>query len=387
MDATILLKFLETDDKMKKQNKVFTISAIIITFIIVGLVISINIISKVEATTYKIGVIAPLTGEAATYGLAAKAGLDFAVEELNIKGGVLGKKIELVYEDSMLDNKRAVSIMNKFVSVDDFDVVIVADGSGPTLAVAPIAEANKVLMIGTLGSTPELNEAGDYVFRTVPSDSAQAKEMARIVASLGLDNVALFYVNDAYGVGIKNKFEEDFSGRIVASESFEHESADFRTQLIKIKDADPEVMILVARKELPTILKQMKELNINLTIIGSETTKDADLIQKAGSAAEGMLSVYYAKAEDYVNYKDRFVQKTGKEVPVYSEYSYDGVMVLAKAIEKAGSFDVETIKSELYNIRYLGATGVVSFDESGEVKDKPFSIFKVKNGNFVEIEI
>src|SRR3989338_23935 len=255
---------------MKKRTTIFLIVLAFALFLVVTGCKE----SAKETKNLKIGVIAPLSGEAASYGLAAKEGLDFAVKEINNKGGIQGRSIELIYEDSQLDNKQAASIISKFVNVDKFNIVIVADGSGPTTTVAPVADATKTLIVATLASTPKLTTMGDYVFRTVPSDAYQGVKLAEFVEKKGFKTASIIYVNDAYGVGIKEVFTKKFSGKIVLTDSFENGDTDFRTQLTKIKNENPDVILIVARKELPNLLKQITDLKIRSVLLGSETTKD-----------------------------------------------------------------------------------------------------------------
>ncbi len=336
--------------------------------------------------TIDIGVIAPLTGEAASYGHAVKQGLDFAAAEINAEGGVLGRDIKLYYEDCPLDNKEAVSIMRKMVFADQYDIIIVGHGSGPTTAIAPIAEETETLLIATLASTPQLSDMGDYVFRTIPSDAYQGKELARIVEETGSDTAAILYANDAYGTGIRDVFKDNYGGEIVAQEAFTNGDTDFRTQLTKIKVKEPEAILLVVRNELPNVLNQIETLGIDSVLIGSETTKNQELIDASGGSAEGFYAVFFADTTDYAGYRDAFMTKYGKDPAGYSDYSYDALHVLAETMAISGTLSPTDIKEELYNIRFHGATGVIDFDENGDVIDKPFDLYQVRNGEFVVVQ-
>lgn len=366
------------------MKKIFT--ALIISLLLLVTACSQNPSGQITAeSVIKIGVIAPLTGEASSYGLAAKEGLDFAVKEINSKGGILGKKIQLDYEDSEFDNKKAVSIMNKFINVDNYDIVIVADGSGPTTAVAPMADQTNTLIMATLASTPQLSTMGDYVFRTVSSDTYQGTKMADFAEDKGYETAAILYANDAYGQGIRDVFKKEYSGEIISLEPFNNGDTDFKIQLAKIKDKEPELIVLAVRKELPNVLTQIKTLKIKSALLGTETTKDDELIKAAGSSAEGMYSVYYSKPTDYKGYRTKFKAEYDQEPPAYSDYSYDAVYVLSEAITKANSFESEKIKNQLYSVRFKGATGIVEFDSNGDVINKPFTFYKVIDGSFVPV--
>lgn len=378
---------------MKRTNKMRQTNKILIVVMLLAIVATSfgctgNITGEVinEKSTIKIGVIAPLTGEAASYGQAAKQGLDFAVQEINNKGGIDGRMIELVYEDSKLDPVEAVNIMNKFINVDNLELFIIADGSGDTMAIAPLADQNKVLMIGSLASSPKLTGAGEYFFRTVPSDAYQGKEIARIADEKGFKRIAILNTNDAYGEGIKQVFSDNTNADIVATESFSNGDTDFRTQLTKIKGRNPDAIVLVARSELPNILKQMRTLGIDSAVIGSETTKNQESIDAAAKSAEGMYSVFFSEPNDYAGYKENYEEKYGVAPDALGYYSYDALHILSIAIDTADSTDPTVLKDELAETVWYGATGIVSFDDQHDVKESAFSLFKVENGKFVEVE-
>jgi branched-chain amino acid transport system substrate-binding protein len=370
-------------------NTKIIIGVFIAAIIIVGGILILNLKKEsyatyvAEKTPIKIGVFAVLSGEAADYGKAIQNGLDIAVEDLNSKGGVLGRPVDLVYEDTHLDPKSAVAAMNKFVSIDGFPIVIAAEGSGATLAAAPLADSTKTLMLVAIASTPSLKDSGDYVFRVVPSDDYQGKEMAKLANSLGYKKAAILHVNDAYGIGIRDVFSNDF-GNVAVNEAFDSGATDIKTQLTKIKSQNPNVIVVVARQEFPIILKQTKELGIKSQIMTSVEFKNEAIINASGESAEGVLIPFYAEATDYAGFGEKYKAKYGTEPATFSDYGYDALGVLASAIEKAGTTDSTKVKDALYNTTYYGATGIVQFDENGEVVGKPFVIYKVENGSAVE---
>jgi branched-chain amino acid transport system substrate-binding protein len=222
----------------------------------------------------------------------------------------------------------------------------------------------------------------------IPSDDYQGEEMVRLATELGYENAGILYVNDAYGVGIRDVFSEGFGtiGEIIIEEAFESESTDFKTQLTKIKASNPDVIIMIARKEFPLILKQAKELGLNAQIIASETLKSEELIQASGDSANGILITYFTEPVDYVNFKAKFQAKYGTDPSSYSDFGYDALKVLAIAIENANSTNSEKVKHALHYVAYQGATGVVKFDSNGEITGKPFTIYKVMDGKIKEFK-
>jgi len=361
--------------------------------IMLGLIILALIISGcsptgkvVQEDKIKIGVLSVLSGEATNIGEAIKKGLNLAAEDINNNGGVLGKKLELVYEDTHLDAKQAVTVMNKFTNIDKLPIVISGEGSGATLAAAPLADRTKTIMIVAIASNPDIKKAGDYVFRVIPSDDYQGTEIARIASDSRCSQAAVMYVNDAYGFGIKAVFTNNFAGEVLAEEAFDSGTSDVRTQLAKIKAASPNCMILIARNEFPQILTQAKELGLSAMIITSVEFKDESLLKASGNAAEGVLVPFYEEHKDDIDFKSKFKKKYGSEPAPFSDYGYDAMKAIAEAIKKAGSTDSEKVKNALYEINFRGATGEIKFDSNGDVIGKSFVVYQVKNGAFVSLE-
>jgi len=364
---------------MKRKTSIAVLSILLVALIVILLVSFTG--NTVKSESIKIGVFTPLTGDAAIYGQAMKDGLDLAAQEIN-EQGLLNMQIELIYEDTHLDSKEAVTAMNKFINIDKVDFVIAAEGSGATSAAVPLADQTRTLTIIGIASSPTLREAGDYVFRVIPSDAYQAVEIANLAKELDSGSAGILYVNDAFGIGFKDAFTESFSEKVY-SETFEASDSDFRSQLTKLKAKDPEVLVVVARKEFPNILKQIKEYGIESQVIGSVELNDESLVEAAGSAAEGVLVPFYAEQTDYMNYNTKFQQRYSKEPSLFSDYGFDALTVLAKAVENADSIESEKVKNELYRTVYYGATGVVQFDNYGEVTGKEFEIYQIRNGKFV----
>ena len=367
------------------------LSKYIVAFIVVLLAIAIYLLfpdfNKSNAYI-KIGVITPLTGDAAIYGEAAKNGIDLAAKKVNDNGGVLGKKIELIYEDTHLDSKTAVAAINKLINIDKVSFVIVAEGSGATLAVTPFADKNKMIMVVPIASVSSIKDAGDFVFRVMPSDGYRGIEMTRLAEEKGYNKIAILYVNDPYGVGIRDSLKKNINraGKIIVSEeSFESSATDFRTQLTKIKAGKPDSIMVAARAEFPIILRESYELGIKAQVIASEML-DKSLLNQAGKSAEGLLAIDFASNTDYVNFKSDYKEKYNSDPTLYSDYSYDSLMVLVEAIKKVGLGNTKKIKDSLYNLIYNGATGIIKFDSDGDVNGKDFVIYQVKNEEFVEVK-
>lgn len=340
----------------------------------------------------KIGVITPLTGGSAKYGEDIKRGYDLAVEEINEQGGIKGKKLRLIYEDSEGHPQKAVSAAQKLIQQDKVITILGALWSSPTLAVAPIVERNKVVLLSSGSSSPKVTDAGDYIFRNELSDLYGAEETAKLFFGIGFKNIAILYINNDFGIAQKDVTERVYSqlgGTIVAAESFEQDATDFRTQLLKIKDSQPDGLFMVGYKETILILRQMRELGINLQILSVALFEDPEIIEKAGDVAEGAIYTYYGtfdpKSQEprIKEFVEKFKTKYRREPEYYAPIGYDAIKILALAIERGGT-NPERIKNALYGIKdFPGISGTTSIDENGDVM-KPVILKTVKEGKFVK---
>jgi branched-chain amino acid transport system substrate-binding protein len=275
---------------MKKQT---IISIIVFLAVVVGVIGLKGQEDKDKNGPIKVGVIISLSGDIAVYGQGIKKGIDLAAEEINQKGGISGRPVELIYEDDSSNNNSGVSAINKLIQVDKVSLILGAGISSITSAIAPIAEANKTVMILTTASAPNLSSAGDYIFRVVPSDAYQALAVADFMIEKGLNKkVAGLRVNDDYGLGMNRGIEKKI-GSFLANEYFESSATDYRTQLTKIKNTNPQVLVVSARNEWPAIAKQIKELGITAQIIGPETLKDEKIFKACGINIEGAYTDFF----------------------------------------------------------------------------------------------
>lgn len=338
-----------------------------------------------ETGPIKIGVSAPMTGEAASFGEGAKAGADLAVKEINDAGGVAGRMLQLIVEDDHC-NKDGVTTFNKLVNLDRVDAVIGSICSAAVGPGAPIAQKAGVPTI-IWGSAPNLTKIGDYIFRIYPSDSLQGQFIAEyIYSTLGKKKAAVLYVKNDWGQGLRDVFTSKFKelgGEIVFDEGVTQEVKDVKSQLTKIKAADPDVIYLPAYPALAAIsIKQAKDLGVTVPIVGGDAF-DTDEIIKL-SAAEGvMYSV--AVVGNPEDFKTRVKEVTGKESNIVTPLAYDSIKILAKIFGEVGTDKIK-VRQAMQDLSYReGVTSsLIEFDEQGDVKavvfQAPFQVLVVKDG-------
>ncbi|MDO8626485.1 MAG: ABC transporter substrate-binding protein [Candidatus Magasanikbacteria bacterium] len=335
-----------------------------------------------DTSPIKIGWVGPLTGDAASVGKDALTAAQLAVEEVNAAGGINGRMLELVAEDGKCNPKDAATAGNKLINVDKVPAIVGTACSGEMMAIAPTAEQNKTIMVGYCASAPTVSAAGDYIFRTYPSDVLQSKFVAEYVYNtLGKKKVATLAVLGDWGTGLKNGFEQRFKelgGEVVSSQDYVQESRDLRTQLTKAKDSQPEILFFVGYTEASIAgLKQAKELGLNVSIIGGDAWDDTKI--HANSFAEGIMYSVGAAPQYDLAWVEKLKQK-GATTNVCVPRSYDNVKLLAEIMKRTGT-DTAKIKDELYKVQgYQGIGGIVNMDSNGDNTSAQFQIKVVKNG-------
>lgn len=377
---------------MQKVNKWWSsvILTGIITIMLPAMVTSLGCAKK-EDKEIKIGAILPLTGDAALYGDSLKKGVDLALTQINSKGGIKGRPVTVNYEDSKAVPADGVAAFKKLVDVNRVIAVIGDAVSSVTLAFAPIAEKNRVVVLSPLSSAPALTNAGDFIFRNVPSDLYGGRVAAYFsVKDQGWKKIAILYINNDFGVGLKRVFwesVESLGSKIVAGEGYEAGGRDFRTQLLKIRATNPEAIFIIGYGEVSQILIQAKEIGLKTKFLGTGLLEDPNVIKLAKEAAEGIYFTqlqYDATSDDSIvkDFVGLFTRKYNSKPDIIAAYGYDAMLVLATAIEKS-NLTSGGIRDQLYKIKnFHGVTGDIAFDKNGDVI-QPMGIKTVKNGEFV----
>jgi branched-chain amino acid transport system substrate-binding protein len=325
----------------------------------------------------KIGFMGPLSGDAAAYGLSIQRGVELALADT-------GVDIEFIVEDSMCDAKEAATAVNKLINVDGVVAIVGEVCSSATLAAAPIAEAAGVVMVSPSSTSPALTDAGDYLFRTVPSDALQGNVGAGIVSDMGYSKLAVLYVNDDYGVGFKEVLEVEFSGEIVATEALASGAVDVRTQLTKIKDAGADSVYIITNSPDSAVaaLQQIVELDLDVVVFGSEGLKSDTILDGAGEAAEGMYVTSVSFGSEAFNAAHTALY--GEAPGPFAAQGYDAAYAISMSVMSGASTGSE-IRDALYDITFDGVSGAIDFDENGDVFGN-YELFVVSEGVYVAVE-
>jgi len=385
-----------------KKNIILSISILVmVSFLVVSCgpqyadQVTKKTVTTTEGGTLTLGAIAPLSGDAAAYGVPIQQAIDLAVEEINDAGGVAGKELKILYEDGQCDAKGATSAAQKLINVDGVRIIIGGLCSGETLGAAPIAEENKVILFSAGSGSPDITTAGDYIFRNFPSDATSGSKVAEAAVDNKDTKIAILAEQTDYAQAVKNVFKdkfEDLGGKVVVDESYLSESSDYRTQLTKIKNAKPLGIYIVSQTpaKYGLVLKQMAELGVDAPIYTNEFAAAEDILGVYGDEIEGAIFAEPAfdenaqKSKELLEkIKDKHGELSGALPPVYFATAYDAVYILVEAIEECGE-DTSCIKAELYGVsNRLGTAGTLSIDKNGDAEFE-YVLKTIKNGKVVE---
>ncbi len=348
--------------------------------------------SRGKSSPIQVGAIVPLTGDNAVYGVALKRGMDLATDQLNSSGGISGKRLNIVFEDDQANPQNGVSAFTKLTTVNKVPIVIGAMFSAVTLAIAPIAQRQHVVLLSPTSSAVELAKAGPYFFRIYPSDAYDGKFLADFAMNrLGAKRAAILSIQVTSVAEIVNVFKARYledGGTITDEETYTQGDTDFRTQLLKIKRSNPDLIFLPGYlREMAIQLTQAKELGIRKPVLSISTFYDPKIFNLAGTAAEGVLfSTPFFDPESQnptvQQFVKAFVQKYGEKPNIWAAYGYDAVKISALAIQRGGT-SPDGIRNQLRQVKdFPGVTGLTTFDENGDVV-KELSVLRVADHSFV----
>ncbi|RPF49100.1 amino acid/amide ABC transporter substrate-binding protein (HAAT family) [Hydrogenoanaerobacterium saccharovorans] len=338
----------------------------------------------------KLGVLAPLTGEVSVYGVAAKNGIELAIEEINKAGGILGSQIELMIEDEKGDVSEAVNGYNKLMSKGM--VALLGDvTSKPTMAVAELAAADGLPMITATGTALPITTYGPNVFRTCFTDPFQGRIMAKFAAeNLKAKNIAIIYnTSDDYSTGLVAAFEEMAASKgvnIAIKEAYGADDKDFKSQLTKIASTKPDALFVPDYyTKVALIASQAREVGFTGPMLGADgwdgvlgTLDDANKSVVNGSYISNHYSAQDTD-EKVAGFVKAYTEKYGETPNAFAALGYDAAYMMTQAITTAGSTDAQAIVDAMKAIQFKGVTGNITFDENNNpIKDA--TILKLMDG-------
>jgi len=340
--------------------------------------------------------VAPMTGDAADYGVQLETGVRMAIDEINAAGGINGRPVELVICDDKCDPYEGSMCAQKMVANSKIFAVIGHVCSSCTLAGGPIYEEAGLTVMTVSSTNPEITQKGwKHVFRTIAHDGMQGPLMAQFaIETLGKSKLAIMYASHDYGKGLLDATLPEvpkLGGKVVAVETYvPGVDKDFSAQLTKIAQANPEALLLLTDyAEGGMICKQRLAAGLSdIPVIASAGNQHDQFIELGGEGAEGVYVMVYFDPGKSDELTQDFVKKYQAEYDrmpsEQAAYGYEAPYIFQLAIEKGAT--KETLHEVLHTIEYTGLTGVTKFDETGDVVGKGQAILVVKDAKFTSYE-
>lgn len=352
---------------------------------------------KEGGNTVRIGEFASLTGKEASFGQSSHKGTQLAIEELNSRGGVLGKKIELLTEDNQSKQGESATIVKKLISRDKVVAILGEVASMRSLEAAPICQGARVPMVSPASTNPAVTAVGDYIFRVCFIDPFQGTAMAKFAREkLRLKRVGvLTSVSSAYSVGLSKYFKERFAadgGEIAVEQKFSEGDKDFNAQLTAIKAAGVDgIFVPGYYTEAALICIQARQLSLRVPLFGGDGWEAPELLQIGGAALEGCyFSTHYSPENEAPNVQEfvkKFRDHYGGQTPdAMAALGYDSAMVLVDALRRANSVDGAAIRDALASTKdFPGVTGSTTMDAHRNAT-KAAAVITIKDGRFAFVQ-
>ena len=350
----------------------------------------------------KIGVIEPLSGAVAASGNYVRMGAEIGRDWINARGGVNGRKVELVIEDNKSDPKEAASAAEKLIVRDKVPAIMGAWGSSMTLAAMPKLEEYGVPMVVETSSAASITRRGNpWIFRISPPSEMEALGLERYVDKLGVKRADFLAVNTDWGRGAVGAFGDMLKKKgasVGAAEFMDQAATDMNAQITKIKGTGGDTLFLTtAVEQITLVLKQAQEQRLGRKVVTTGgSSSPTQLIKQAGAAAEGSYHIvffmpWFPEAMPDGKLARAFVDEWAKRGHPFEGLTegfrgHDGIATIAEAVKIAGKDEAKAIQAALWKVSFTGLNGPIKFDkdgpagkESGQSKPSIFLV-QIKDG-------
>lgn len=345
--------------------------------------------------TIKVGVVAPLTGPQAHLGKDIENGARLAVDAINATNPSLGGKpvqFSLQAEDDQADPKTATVVAQKLVD-EGAKGVVGHLNSGASIPASRIYSDNGIPQVSPASTAVAYTHQGfKTTFRLMANDSQQGKALGQYAVKLG-KRVAVVDDRTAYGQGLIDevvKAVKAAGGEVVGREYTTDKSTDFTAIMTSIKAKKPDVVVFGGMDpQAAPMVRQMRTLGMKTHFMGGDGMQSAEFLKLAGNSAEGAIGsspgLPLEKMPGGADFTKRFGEKFGK-VQIYAPFSHDAAVVLIQAMLRAGSAEPAQYLPELGKTQVDGVIGPIAFDDKGDLKDGPVTLYQVKDGKWQAVE-
>ena len=367
-----------------------------------GAVVALASLATQAAEPIRIGSVLSVTGPAAFLGDPELKTLQLYVEDINKKGGVLGRPLQLVHYDDGSDANKANGFAKRLLDDDKVDLLIGGTTTGATMAIVPLAEKSGTPFISLAGAVVIVEPVKKFVFKTPHTDRMAAEKVFEDMKKRGLTRIAL--LSETSGFGQSGKKEAELvAGRygisLVASETYGPKDTDMSPQLTKLKSAPGvQAFFVFGLGQGPAIVtRNYRQLGIALPLYQSHGVASDEFLKLAGPAAEGVrlpspaqlvpdkLPAADPQKPVVVAYDKAFRERYKQDVSTFGGYAYDGLMLAVEAIKRAGATDKAKVRDALEATRgYVGTSGKVSMSASDHMglDLSSFRMLEVRNGDW-----
>ncbi len=356
---------------------------------------------KAESGSIKIGAILAVTGPASFLGAPESKTLKMLVDQINVSGGINGKKLELVIKDSGASPAKAISFAKQLIEEEKVFAILGPSTSGETMKIKNICEKAKTILISCAAAEVIVNPVAKYVFKTPQKDSDAVKKIYQTMKKMGISKIGLMCGNTGFGKAGKKQLEKiakEYGIKILASEVYDKKSTDLTSVLTKIKAKKVQAVVnwsIVPAQAI--VAKNMKQLNMNVPLFQSHGFGNIKYARQAGKAGEGIIfpAGRLLIANDLpdsnkqkkllLDYKRNYEAVYKEDASTFGGHAYDALTILVEGIRRAGT-DKEKVRDAIENLKnFPGTGGIFNFsptDHNG-LDINAFTMMTVKNGKFV----
>jgi branched-chain amino acid transport system substrate-binding protein len=344
-----------------------------------------------------IGVSGPLTGQYAQYGAQWKKGFDLALDEINAAGGINGRPLQYVFEDTQSDPRQTVTVARKYVADERIAVEVGDFSSAASMAASPIYQAAQMVQFGFTNSHPDFTKGGEFVWSNAVNQKDEMPLLADFLRDLGLKKIAMLHLNSDWGRTAKDLLVEAVKqrgGEITGAEGYLADEKDFRSAIVRLRSGNPDSIALISYyPDGAQLTRQIRQAGITLPIVAGGSIYSPKFLELGGNEVNGVLTTVPFFPDDPRPVVQKFVKnfeaKFGAQPDAYNGRAYDTFILLAAVMRQFGT-DRKQIQEGLGKIKDVPSVvyGSVSFDTATRRVANPFvSRIEVKNAKWVAYEV
>jgi branched-chain amino acid transport system substrate-binding protein len=355
------------------------------------------------AESVKVGALLAVTGPASFLGAPEARTLQMLADDINAKGGIGGKKIELIIKDTGASPEKAISFAKQLINEEKVLAIIGPSTSGETMAIKNLAEEGKTLLLSCAAAEVIVQPVAKHVFKTPQKDSDAVLKIFQQMKKMGIKRIGVLSSNTGFGKAGKEQIEKlapEQGIQIVMSETYDKAATDLTAEVTKLKAANVEGLVNWSIEPAQAIvIKNARQIGLTIPIFQSHGFGNVQYAKAAGAAAEGVmfpagrlvvvdtLPSTHPQRAVLASYKKDYEAKFKEDVSTFGGHAYDAMAILAKSIKDVGT-DPEKVRSAIENTKgFVGTGGIFNFsptDHNGLDVDA-FEMLTVKDGRFVPL--